>query len=688
MKKVITSALIYANGPLHMGHLVEYIQTDIYSRACKLQKQDAIYVCADDTHGTPIEINAMQMKITPEELIEKFHKEHKEDFDKFFIDFDEYYTTNGPKNREVVELIYEKVKENGYIYEKDIEATYCEHCNRFLPDRFVKGTCPVCGAENQYGDTCEKCNSTYKPQDLINSYCIICGNRPALKKSKHYFFNLSALRDKIIDYFKKTNFQDEIKNYLMNWLKEGLKDWDISRDGPYFGFKIPESDQYFYVWFDAPIGYIGSTKEYCDKNNLNWEDYWISKDSQIIHFIGKDIIYFHFLFWPAILIAADFSLPTHIQVHGFLNINGQKMSKSRGTFITAKDFIKRGGDPQYLRYYYACLLGNSINDFDFNDNDYKTIINSNLIGKYGNLVNRLSTFLLKNFEGKTDQSIDELYNQFSSLKDTYFDFINNFEYRKGMELINKYTDIANKYFQDSQPWQVIKEDKAKTLKILTTTISMIKDLTICLYPVLPQYCKEVAKQLNFNLDIDLIGKPLINHKINESNIIFKKVDDKFTVIRKPVISEVQIVAGKILEVNDHPEADKLYVLKIDIGTEIRQVVAGIKPYYLKDELVNKNICLVANLKPANLKGIQSNGMILAASSKDGKVGVLTHNQKPGTKVVFENVEYPENFEQITIDKFKELDIVSNGDIISCFDNILFCSDEKVFADKKIAGKVS
>ncbi|NMC66845.1 MAG: methionine--tRNA ligase [Spirochaetales bacterium] len=688
MKKVITSALIYANGPLHLGHLVEYIQTDIYSRSCKLQKQDAIYVCADDTHGTPIEINAMQMKITPEQLIDKFHKEHKEDFDKFFVAFDEYYTTNGTKNKEVVELIYKKVKENGYIYEKEIEATYCEHCKRFLPDRFVKGTCPICGAENQYGDTCEKCNSTYKPQDLRNSYCIVCGNTPILKKSKHFFFKLSALKDQIIEYFKRTKFQEEIKNYLLNWLNEGLKDWDISRDGPYFGFKIPDSDQYFYVWFDAPIGYIGSTKEYCDKNNLDWKDYWISKDSEIYHFIGKDIIYFHFLFWPAVLIAADFALPKHIQVHGFLNVNGQKMSKSRGTFITAKDFIERGGDPQYLRYYYAALLGNSINDFDFNDNDYRTIINSNLIGKFGNLVNRLSTFLLKNFDGKTDEDIEDIYNQFSLLKENYFDLLNNLEYRKAIELFQKYTDTANKYFQDNQPWQLLKTDKNKTLTILTTTLSMIKDLAICLYPIIPQYCEEIATQLNFIIDIDNIGKPLLNHKINSSNIIFKKIEDNFTIIKKPAISEVQIVAGKILEVDDHPNADKLYVLKIDIGSDIRTVVAGIKPYYTKDELINKNICLVANLKPANLKGIFSNGMILAASSKDGKVGVLTHNQKPGTKVVFENVDYPDSFEQISIDKFKELEIVSSGDNVFCFDNCLICGNEKVFADKKIAGKVS
>lgn len=689
MKKVITSALIYANGPLHLGHLVEYIQTDIYSRACKLQKQDAIYICADDTHGTPIEINAMQMKITPLELIEKYHIEHKQDFDKFFIQFDEYYTTNGSKNKEMVELIFNKVKENGYIYEKEIESTYCEHCKRFLPDRFVKGTCPICGAENQYGDTCEKCNSTYKPQDLIKSYCIVCGNSPTVKKAKHFFFKLSALKDEIKNYFAKTKFQDEIKNYLLNWLDEGLKDWDISRDGPYFGFQIPNSEQYFYVWFDAPIGYIGSTKEYCDKKNLDWKDYWLSNDSEIVHFIGKDIIYFHFLFWPAVLIAAGFSLPSHIQVHGFLNINGQKMSKSRGTFITAKDFIERGGDPQYLRYYYASLLSNSIGDFDFNDRDYKTIINSNLIGKFGNLVNRLSTFLSKNFNGLSGSDIDiDFYNQFINLKNDYFNFINNFEYRKAIELFQKYTDIANKYFQDSAPWLTIKEDKEKTLKILTTTLSIIKDLTICIFPVIPDYCNKIAKQLNFELDIDLINEPLLNHKINEAKIVFNKIEDNFTIIKKPFISCINIVAGKIINIDDHPAADKLYILKIDLGNEIRTVVAGIKPYYKKEELIDKNICLVANLKKAKLKGIESEGMILAASSKDGEVGVLTHNGKPGDKIRFENIDYDENFEEITIDQFKEVDIISHGYSISCFDNYLFCGNEKVTADKNISGRVS
>ncbi len=688
MKKVITSALIYANGPLHLGHLVEYIQTDIYSRTCKLLKEDAIYICADDTHGTPIEINAMQHNITPEQLIEKFHIEHKHDFDLFSIGFDEYYTTNGENNRFMVELIYKKVKENGYIYEKEIEATYCEHCKRYLPDRFVKGICPYCGAENQYGDTCEKCNSTYKPQDLKNSYCIICGNTPKLRKTKHYFFKLSALADKIKQYFKSTNFQNEIKNYLLNWLDEGLKDWDISRDGPYFGFKIPDTDQYFYVWFDAPIGYIGSTKEYCDKNNFNWEDYWLKKDSEIYHFIGKDIIYFHFLFWPAILIAAGFSLPKHIQVHGFLNINGQKMSKSRGTFVTAKDFIDQGGDPEYLRYYYASLLTNSISDFDFNDIDYKVTINSNLIGKYGNLINRLSTFLIKNFEGKSSDKIDENYYQFKELKENYFSLLYKFEYKKAIELFQKYTDIANKYFQDNQPWQLLKTDKENTLKILTTTLSMIKDLTICLSPIMPKYCESISKQLNFTIDINNLNIPLLNHKINDSQIIFKKVEENFTVIKKPPISEIDIVAGKILDVQDHPSADKLYVLNVDIGLEKRTIVAGIKPYYKKEELINKNICLVANLKPANLKGITSNGMILAASSKDGDIGVLTHNCKPGSKVRFENIDYPEKFEKITIDKFKELEIKSHGNFVCCFDNILYCENEKITVDKNISGKVS
>jgi len=688
MKKVITSALIYANGPLHLGHLVEYIQTDIYSRTCKLLKEDAIYICADDTHGTPIEINALQMNTTPEKLIEKFHNEHKSDFDLFSIGFDEYYTTNGENNKAIVEWIYNKVKQNGYIYEKEIEATYCEHCQRFLPDRFVKGTCPFCGAENQYGDTCEKCNATYKPQDLKDSYCIICGNKPVLKKSKHYFFKLSALSNVLKEYFENKNFQEEIKNYLLNWLDDGLKDWDISRDGPYFGFKIPQTDQYFYVWFDAPIGYIGSTKEYCDKKNLKWEDYWLSNESEIFHFIGKDIIYFHFLFWPAVLIAAGITTPKHIQVHGFLNINGQKMSKSRGTFITARDFLQRDGDPEYLRYYYASLLSNSVNDFDFNDNDYKTTINSNLIGKFGNLINRLSTFLIKNFDGSSGNIVNEIYSQFSDLKKDYFDLLYNFEYRKAIELFQKFTDIANKYFQDNQPWQLIKTDKDKTLEILTTTLSMIKDLTICLFPIMPKYCEKIKEQLNFNIDIDLIGKPLLNHKIKESNIIFKKVDDNFTVIRKPPISEIQIIAGKILIVQDHPSADRLYVLIIDIGFEKRTVVAGIKKYYNKEELLNKNICLVANLKPANLKGIISNGMILAASSKENDVGVLTHNCKPGSVIKFENVEYPEKFDEITIDKFKEVEIKSNGNSILCYDNILYCENEKIVADKNIVGKVS
>ncbi|HQM88740.1 MAG TPA: methionine--tRNA ligase [Exilispira sp.] len=689
MKKVITSALIYANGPIHLGHLVEYIQTDIYARSCKLQKEDAIYICADDTHGTPIEIKAEKLNITPLALIQKFHEEHKKDFDKFYIGFDEFYSTNGENNRFIVELIYNEIKKNGYIYEKEIESTFCSHCNRFLPDRFIKGTCPFCGAVDQYGDTCEKCNATYKPQDLKDPYCIVCGEKPDLKKTKHHFFKLSAFSDRLSKFIKSSNFQSEIKNYLLNWIKDGLEDWDISRDSPYFGFKIPDSDQYFYVWFDAPIGYISSTKEFCDKNNLDWKSYWKTEDSSIYHFIGKDIIYFHFLFWPAVLMAANFSIPSHIQVHGFLTINGEKMSKSRGTFITANDFISRNGDPEYLRYYYATLLNKSSNDFSFNDDDFRTTINSNLIAKYGNLINRVASFLQKNFDGLSADSIDEEeYVKYSGLKLEFLQQIKDFEYRKAMEIFHRYTDLANKYFQDKQPWQLIKDDKTEAHIVLTTALTIIKDLTILISPVLPGYSKTISDQLGFSLDIDNIGKKLFKHKINESKIVFSKVDENFSLKKKSCLSSLNIVAGKIISVKPHEQADRLYVLEVDIGNETRHVVAGLRPFYTVEELINKNICLLANLKPATLKGEQSNGMILAATSSDKKVGVLTHNKAPGTPVRFENVEYPETFEQITIDVFKELEIFSASDYISCDDCILFAGNERVFADRNIKGIVS
>src|SRR3989338_8302654 len=379
-KIVITSALPYANGPIHVGHLVEYIQTDIFVRFLRLTGKDVVYCCADDTHGTPIEVKARDLDIKPEELIAKFSKEHQEDFNIFHISFDSYYSTNSKENKYFSDLIFEKLRNKKLIYTKEIEVTYCGHCKRTLPDRYVKGKCPKCKAPDQYGDVCEACNATYDTIDLVEPYCIICKNMPVRKKSEHYFFKLSALSDFLGEYISKNkSFQPEIKNFVLNWVKDGLEDWNISRDGPYFGFKIPgEENKYYYVWLDAPIGYIASTENYCRHNNENYEDYWKSKNARIRHFIGKDIVYFHFLFWPAMIMGSDFSLPEDIVVHGFLTVNGEKMSKSRGTFLTAEDFLQRY-NTEYLRYYYASMLSKKLADINLDFRVFRDKINNELV---------------------------------------------------------------------------------------------------------------------------------------------------------------------------------------------------------------------------------------------------------------------------------------------------------------------
>jgi methionyl-tRNA synthetase len=399
-KILLTSALPYANGSIHIGHLVEYIQTDIFARFLRLTGEDVIYCCADDAHGTAIQIKAEKEGITPEELIANVKKEHEDDFAKFHIAFDNYYSTHSEENKVLSTEIYNRLKKKGLIHTKDIESYYDEEAKRFLPDRYIKGTCPKCGAEDQYGDVCESCNSTYKPTDLVNPYSTITHSTPVRKTTEHYFFKLSAIADTVRTYFKPPDLHPEVINYLNNWIDEGLQDWDISRDGPYFGFKIPEEeDKYFYVWLDAPIGYFASCKNYCDKNGLNAEDYYMNKDAEIRHIIGKDIMYFHFLFWPAMLIGADFNVPKSITVHGFLTVNKEKMSKSRGTFILAREFAEMY-NPEYLRYYYARVLSRKLNDIDLDFNAFIEAVNSELAGNLGNFCYRALSFLDRNFDKK------------------------------------------------------------------------------------------------------------------------------------------------------------------------------------------------------------------------------------------------------------------------------------------------
>jgi methionyl-tRNA synthetase len=689
---IITSALPYANGSIHIGHLVEYIQTDIFVRFLKLTGQNAVYCCADDTHGAPIAIKSDELGIKPEELVAKFAKEHQEDFKNFHIHFDSYYSTNSKENKHFSDLIFTRLKEKGFIYTKDIEITFCEHCKRSLPDRYVKGKCPRCSAENQYGDVCEKCNSTYNTTDLIEAYCTICKNTPVRKESKHYFFKLSSFSRKLDKWLTENKkLQPEIVNYVRNWIKEGLQDWDISRDGPYFGFNIPEEkDKYYYVWLDAPIGYISSYTNSIGKDVIKGEKGW--NNSRIIHFIGKDIIYFHFLFWPAMLMASDFTLPESLVVHGFLTVNGEKMSKSRGTFFTAKEFLEKY-NPEHLRFYYAKVLSKKMSDIDLDFKDFQDTVNNELVANVGNFCYRVLSFCNKFFDSEVkginkEKVIEQAEDLSEKIKIAY----ENQNFNQATKNILQLSAVGNKYFQENEPWKLIKlsndnekglensknfqkEDKEKARSVITLCANIVKNLSIVLAPILPEFSTKLQEQLGLK---DLTWKDtkfdFKNRKINKAKALIDKLE-----IQEEETFPLDLKVAKILTAEVHPEADKLVVLQIDLG-EKRQIVAGIKEHYSLDELIGKKIIVVSNLKHAKLRGKESQGMLLAGE-EGKKVGLLTTNAKIGTSLQFGDLK--NNKAQVTFDDFLKVKMkVKDGKV--------FWNNQKlkdVTVDKISKGKV-
>jgi len=688
-KILVTSALPYANGSIHIGHLVEYIQTDVLVRFLKLAGKDAIYVCADDTHGTPIEINAMKQGIAPEKLVEKYHKEHQEDFAKYNIKFDSYYSTNSKENKEYADLIFNRLKEKGLIYTKDVESFYDEEAKRFLPDRFVKGKCPKCGAEDQYGDVCESCNSTYKPIDLVEPYSTITKKKPIRKSSKHYFFKLSEQSKQIEEWLLgNKNLQPEIVNYLKNWIKEGLTDWDISRDGPYFGFKIPgEEDKYYYVWLDAPIGYISSTVNYCKDKDCKVEDYWNSKDSKIIHVIGKDIIYFHLLFWPAMLMNSGFNLPDTILVHGFLTVNNEKMSKSRGTFLTASEFAELT-NPEFLRYYFAANLSKTMTDINLDLKDFESRVNNEVVSNFANFFYRTLSFL-----NRVDSTIDESDLEFAKKVTPLFNEVKKnfekYEFRKAVNTLLQISAEGNKYFQSNEPWVLVKNDPKKAKLVLSTCANLAKNLAILLKPIMPLFAEKIEGQLNLkDLTFDDLGFELKNHKIGKAEIVYKKIEpivlDKNKLQTNP-FSKLNLKVAEVLSVKDHPNADRLFVLQLNLGTEKRQLVAGLKGRYEADELTGKHIVIVSNLEQAKLRGELSQGMLLA--SQEGEtVGVLhAPNTKPGSQVFIEGVTPKEK--KITYKEFSEVPLVSKKGKAYSDGNILKTEKEEIIVDKGLSGKI-
>ena len=655
-KILVTSALPYANGPIHLGHLVEYIQTDIWVRFRKSIGDDVAYICADDAHGTPIMLKAQELKISPEDLISKMKEEHKKDFEKFFINFDHYSSTNSEKNRELCEEIFLKLQKNKHISQKVISQFYDDKEKIFLPDRYIKGECPKCGAQDQYGDSCENCGATYEPTELKNPLSVLSNTKPMTKDTNHYFFNLKDFRDYLSKWTKNNNLQPAIKNKLDEWLNDNLNNWDITRDSPYFGFKIPnEENKYFYVWMDAPIGYIAALQEFAE-NNDRYENIWSNeKDGEIYHFIGKDIAYFHALFWPSILKGAGYRTPNGIFCHGFLTVDGKKMSKSRGTFIKASDYLKYL-DPEFLRYYFASRLNDSIEDIDLNFDELVKKINSDLIGKLINLASRCSAFLEKNSNLMLSEELDDkekftfFLNDIEEIKESY----SQRKYSNAVNKIMNLTDTANQYINEKKPWAL--NDLNQVQKISTQGLNYYRTLVILLSPIMPNLLKQSEIMFNEeNLTWNNSLKPLLNKKINKFKVLKNRIQkedvqklknelvktkrkQKESKMSKEIdyqdFSKVNLIVGEIVKADNVEGADKLLKLDVDLGDfGTKEIFSGIKKFYKSEDLVGKKTLVVENLEPKEMKFGTSSGMVLAADS-DGDIIVLelSKNIKNGSKV--------------------------------------------------------
>ena len=662
-KILATSALPYANGPIHLGHLVEYIQTDIWTRFQKQRGNECYYICADDTHGTPIMLKADSLGIKPEELIAQTYQQHLADFTEFGIVFDNYHSTHSDENRDFSSLIYKRLRDAGHISSRSITQAYDPVKEMFLPDRFIKGECPKCGAADQYGDGCEVCGATYSPTDLKNAVSAISGEKPIEKDSVHYFFNLTDFTGMLQDWTTAGHLQPEVTNKLAEWLDGGLNQWDISRDAPYFGFEIPDAPgKYFYVWLDAPIGYMASFKNLCDKKGLDFDEFWAVNDKNntneenqtlLYHFIGKDIIYFHALFWPAMLSGADFRTPSAIFAHGFLTVNGEKMSKSRGTFIQARTYLNHL-NPEYLRYYFAAKLSAGVDDLDLNFDDFSQRVNSDLVGKVVNIASRCSGFIAKRFENQLSSTCaePELFQSFIDVNEEIAKCYENREFGKAMREIMALADKANQYIDEKKPWLIAKEEgkDAELQNVCSMGINLFRVLMAYLKPVLPFMAKEAEAFLNSPRN-GWINEmlPLVNHTINDFKPLMTRVDaekiaaivadsqenlEKTLAIKAkqfdPIAPEIEfddfakldLRIAKIIKAEHVEKADKLLKLTVDIGDETRQVFAGIKSAYAPEDLEGKLTVVVANLKPRKMKFGMSEGMVLAAGPGGKDLWVL------------------------------------------------------------------
>ena len=641
-KILVTQALPYANAPLHLGHILEAVQTDIWTRFQNINNNECYFFCADDTHGTPVMLKANELGITPEELIKDVYEDHKSTYELYDIKFANFHSTHSDENKKFSELIYSKAKSNNLITKATIEQYYDEKEKMFLSDRFIKGTCPKCGADDQNGDSCNECGASYEIQDLKNPISILSNTQPIKKDSEHIFFDLPQKTEMLKDFLKNVQLQESVKNKLNEWLSDDLKKWDISRDAPYFGFEIPdEKNKFFYVWVDAPIGYIASISNWASKNDLNMNDLWSDKsDYEIHHFIGKDIAYFHGLFWPALLDSAGFRLPDGINVHGFLTINGEKMSKSKGTGILARDFVNIT-NPETLRYYFAAKLNNKVEDIDLNFDDYVQRINSDLVGKYLNIASRSASFLKKNKNVISENINHDVLKNLVEKKNVIIDLYDSKQYSKLIRIVMDLADDINKYINEETPW---KKDNQEAVTIASTAINAFKILSIYLHPIIPNITKEAFKFLNIDSSsIDDVDKILTN-KINNYKPLLNRLDkiiipeeedmDNVNLINIDQFSAVDLRVAKIIDAKDVEGADKLLQLNLDVGDlGTRNVFAGIKSAYKPDELIDRLVVLVNNLEPRKMKFGLSEGMVLASSNENGIYLVSPDDgAKPGMKV--------------------------------------------------------
>jgi len=683
-KILVTSALPYANGSIHLGHLVEYIQTDIWVRFQKMRGHECTYICADDAHGTAIMLKAAQNGISPEEQIANVKAMHEQDFSDFLIEFDNFHSTHSDENRELSEHIYQRLTENGHIASRHITQAYDPEKKLFLADRYIKGTCPKCKAEDQYGDNCEVCGATYSPTDLINPKSVISGAAPIEKESEHFFFKLPEFTEFLKNWTRAGHLQTEVANKLSEWLDTGLQEWDISRDAPYFGFEIPgQPGKYFYVWLDAPIGYIASFKNWCEKKGKNWEEYWLddgkghptlNNGTELYHFIGKDIINFHALFWPAMLHSAKFRTPTAVNVHGFLTVNGKKMSKSRGTFINARSYLDHL-KPEYLRYYFAAKLTNNVDDLDLNLEDFMKRVNSDLVGKVVNIASRTAKFIQKN-GGTLSSTIENpaLWDTFVDASDIIADLYEQREFAKAMREIMRLADTANEYIAEKEPWALSKQEgkEQQVLDVCSLGINMFRAIVTYLKPVLPELTYNAESFLNETLHWET---PVIfkgEHSINKFKPLLTRIEqtqidamvesnvetqqeatpspeakankpEASELTKEPLAEEidfdtfakVDLRVAKIVRANHVKGANKLLQLTLDLGGETRNVFSGIKSAYQPEDLEGKLTIVVANLAPRKMKFGVSEGMVLAAGPGGKDIHLLEPHEgaKPGMRVM-------------------------------------------------------